>query len=297
MPKIPKKSPEALRGFAVAGELDELAAGLAANPTLARSLVGEPGESLLIHAIRSRQADCALALAPLSNATRRAKHGELPLILASKMGLAECVAALIPLSSPVAAKDGFDALAAACSEGHHGAVKVILAAQPHWALAIDRQGQTPLLLALALRQEACSNLLLPHSDCSVLAHGAESVLFRAARAGFGGIVRKVLSLSAARKLTAFGWTPLMGAAFNQTSNEDAVLDCVDALLPLSDTKRRVSKRDHWSYGLCAKDLAVSRGLLRVASRIEAFEAAQKEREELALLPLPSEAPLRRGPRI
>lgn len=271
---------KALWAVVRAGDLDALNAELALAPELALHIGAETGESLLVHAIRSGQAACALALIPLSKTKSRTKNGELPLTLASQMGMAECVAALIPLSSPVAAKDGFDALATASLNGHAGTVNVILEAQPHWALAKNLQGKTPLLVALTVGQEACSNLLLPHSDCSTLARGGESVLFWAARAGFGGIVKKVLSLSGARKVTTYGWTPLMAAASSNQPDEEALLECVEALLPLSDTKHKAASKDHWSCGLCATDLAINANLLRVASHIASFEAAQKERKEI-----------------
>lgn len=284
-----------------AGSVDALRAGLAENPELAKEL-DESGESLLTHALLLGQTDCALALAPLSKARRRDKFGDLPLILAAEKGQSACVAALLLLCSPVAPKDGLLALSRAALNGRVETVRILLDAHPEWALVANRSRETALLIALSFRQEACANLLLPFSDRSALAHGGESVLFRAAMAGFSQIVQQVLSPEGARKLTSHGWTPLMAAAKSSAAPEQT-LKCVDSLLPLSNLRHRSRKTDRslktdwWFTNLSAEDIARNAGHELVANRIAIYEASLKERRELDGLAAQPQAPLRPRHRI
>jgi ankyrin repeat protein len=133
---------------------------LAASNSIRRTALMIAADKKNAEAVRLLVAEGA-ACAP----NARNVSGETALMLAAKNGATHCVELLAPLSDPEAKNDlGYFALLLAAANGHSSCVEALLAIAPSTALLANDEGETPLMRAIACRDQAGVRALLPLSD-------------------------------------------------------------------------------------------------------------------------------------
>lgn len=117
------------------------------------------------------------------------------LIFAARSGSASCVKLLIPLSDcELACVDGFNALGHAAIGGHIEAATELLTRIS--AKSYDREGRTPLIVALTFKHWPLAKMLAPLSDIQATdADGQTALLHAACRLGGSELVEMLIPLS------------------------------------------------------------------------------------------------------
>lgn len=192
----------------------------------------------------------------------------------------EMVKLLIPVSNleAVSPESGGTALHAAAKLSSAEVAKLLLAAGAN-PDALDRQGFSPLLIAVGESQMKCIEALAPASSPCVSGSMAHPMVTAAARADLHAVAA-LLPWCDPSARNPDGRDALMAAA-------DAVsMECIELLLPHCD----LSLRD--ARGMCAAEIARKMGAIDEALLIEAYAAAMAEKAELSCLGISASAPLR-----
>ena len=160
-----------------------------------------------------------------------------------------------------------ESLLSAAKSGNVQAVEQALKAGGSAAFQ-NAQGETALMLAAGCGSVECLRRLLPLSCLNETCKGGWNALMRAADKGSIEGVQLLISDTAAKAEDTEGLTALMWAAYNGYE------DCVKELLPVSDSHRKSLN------GRTAYDWALAYGNNKTGQLIQAFEAAQLERQSL-----------------
>lgn len=117
------------------------------------------------------------------------------LIFAARSGSASCVKLLIPLSDcDLTCADGFNALGHAAIGGHIEAATELLTRIS--AKSYDREGRTPLIVALTFKHWPLAKMLAPLSDIQATdGDGQTALLHAACRLGGSELVEMLIPLS------------------------------------------------------------------------------------------------------